>query len=330
MSEIDSILQRAAILFRDGEPMLAETECRRALALNPEHPPTLTALGFLLHNASRFGEAEETYTTLTRIEPQRWQHWMNLGTARRGLTNIDGALRAYLHAAELGAATAHFYYNVGLAHLDRHDYESARAVLKRAVELAPNEVTLRLEYAKACYESLQTEEAIDAIAGWENAEGLAPEIVADLGQRLMNLGESGRAEQALRRLTAASDLDPHASLTLAQILERTNRLDEARELIARLSSDPRATSLGADLRTLQAQLAQRDGQHEKANELFADIAVKRTEPHMRHLELFALAKSLDALGRYDDAFAAAERGSSSQVEWFRLTAPLAHRARCRQ
>ncbi len=99
--------------------------------------PTLTALGFLLHNASRFGEAEETYTTLSRIEPQRWQHWMNLGTARRGLTNIDGALRAYLHAAELGAATAHFDYNVGLAHLDRHDYESARAVLKRAGALRP-------------------------------------------------------------------------------------------------------------------------------------------------------------------------------------------------
>ncbi len=38
MSEIDSIRQRAVILFRDGEPMLAETECRRALALNPEHP----------------------------------------------------------------------------------------------------------------------------------------------------------------------------------------------------------------------------------------------------------------------------------------------------
>ncbi len=94
MTEIDSILQRAAVLFRDGEPLLAETECRRALALNPEHPGALTALGFLLHTASRFGEAEETYSTLTRLEPQRWQHWMNLGTARRGLTDLDGALRA--------------------------------------------------------------------------------------------------------------------------------------------------------------------------------------------------------------------------------------------
>ena len=77
---------------------------------------------------------------------------MNLGTARRGLADFDGALRAYARASELGAATAQFYYNVGLTHLDRHDFESARAVLKRATELAPQDATIRLEYAKACYE----------------------------------------------------------------------------------------------------------------------------------------------------------------------------------
>jgi Flp pilus assembly protein TadD len=321
--DIDTILQRAAALYGDGEPLLAETECRRALTLNPKHPGALTALGFLLHQASRFGEAEETYTTLTDLEPQNWRHWMNLGTARRGLADIDGALRAYLRASELGAATADFFYNVGLAHLDRHDYESARAVLRRASELAPHEAAIRLEYAKACYESLQTEEAIAALAGWENFEGLGTEHLAAIGHRLMNLGESARAEQAIRQLAATRDLDPQASLTLAQILERTNRLDDARELIARLSSDPRAASLGADLQTLQAQLAQRDGQHERAAELFGNIAAKRSELHMKHFELFALAKSLDALKRYDDAFAAATEAHRSQVEWFKLTAPLA-------
>ncbi len=228
-----------------------------------------------------------------------------------------------MRASELGAATANFFYNVGLAHLDRHDYESARAVLKRASELAPNEVMIRLEYAKACYESLQTEEAVAALAGWEDVDGLAAGVVADLGQRLMNLGESARAERALRRLASTQDLDPRATLTLVQILERTNKLDEARQLIARLVADPRASSLGADLRTLQAQLAQRDGEHEKAVELFSSIVTSRPEPHMQHFELFALAKSLDALGRYDDAFTAATEAHHSQVEWFKLAAPLA-------
>lgn len=321
--DIDTLLNRAAKLFRDGEPVLAETECRRALLLNPEHPAALTALGFLLHNASRFGEAQETFSVLTRVQPHSWQNWMNLGTARRGVANFEGALRAYMRAAELGAATPQFYYNVGLTHLDRHDYEAARAVLKRAVELAPDDVTFRLEYAKACYESLQADEAVAALAGWESLEGLDPEVVADIGRRFMNLGEGAQAESAVRRLALARDLDPRASLTLAQIFERTNRLDEARSLVARLSSDPRAASLGADLMSLQAQLAQRDNQHGKAAELFADVAAKRNEFHLRHFELFALAKSLDALGRHDEAFAAATEAHRSQVAWFKLSAPLA-------
>jgi Flp pilus assembly protein TadD len=320
---VDSLIHSALALFRDGEPVLAETACRRALLLDPAHPKALSVLGLILHSSSRFGEAEEAFATLTRLEPQSANHWMNLGTARRGLANLEGALRAYTRAAELGATSADFYYNVGLTHLDRHDYEAARAVLKRAVELAPTDATIRFEYAKACYESLQTEEAVAALEGWENLEGLGPELVANIGQRLMNLGESAQAESAVRQLAQARDLDPRAALTLAQIFERTNRLGEARTLVDRLLKDPRAKSLGIDLTTLQAQIAQRDGKHEDAAILFAEIAAKRTEYHSKHFELFALAKSLDALGRYDEAFAAATEAHRSQVGWFKLTAPLA-------
>ncbi len=81
-----------------------------------------------------------------------------------------------MRASELGAATADFFYNVGLAHLDRHDYESARAVLQRAsgwrLARPPSGSSMR----KACYESLQTEEAIAALAGWESSKGWAPSI----------------------------------------------------------------------------------------------------------------------------------------------------------
>ncbi|MEJ1960219.1 MAG: sulfotransferase [Gammaproteobacteria bacterium] len=319
----DAQVQHAHSLFRDGEPALAEALCRKVLAVQPKHSEALSVLGLVLYHGSRFGEAEETFFTLTRLEPDIWRHWMNLGTARRGLSDFEGALRAYLRASELGASSAQFFYNVGLTHLDRHDLEAARAVLKRAAELAPSDATIRLEYAKACYELLQTDEAVAALQGWEKLEGLAPELLANVGQRLMNLGETAQAEIAVRQLAQAPDLDPRASLTLAQILERTNRLDEARSLVGRLLKDPRAKALGTDLTTLQALIAQRDGKHEEATVLFADGAATRSEAHSKHFELFPLAKSLDALGRYDEAFEAATQAHRSQVAYFKLTAPLA-------
>lgn len=319
----DALVQEAATLIRNGDVALAEAACRRALALNPKHPAALATLGYLLYGAARFGEAQEIFQQLTQLEPRNAQHWINVGTTRRGLMDLEGALRAYMHAAELGAASADFYYNVGLTHLDRHDYEAARATLKRAVELAPNDAGIRLEYAKVCYEALQTEEAVAALQGWQRFEGLAPEVVAGIGQRLMNLGESTQAEDVVRLLAQSPNLDARASLTLAQILERTNRMDEARAVLERLQRDPRAPELGTEFTTLQAQIAQRDGAHEQAARLFSDVIARRPEFHTQHLELFALAKSLDALGRYDEAFAALADAHRSQVEHFRLTAPLA-------
>jgi tetratricopeptide (TPR) repeat protein len=319
----DALVQEAAALISNGEAALAEAACRRALALDPKHATALAVLGYVLYAGGRFGEALETFQQLTQLEPHNAQHWINVGTARRGLMDLEGALRAYTRAAELGAASADFYYNVGLTHLDRHDYEAARATLKRAAELAPSDAGIRLEYAKVCYEALQTDEAIAALQGWQQFDGLAPQVVASIGQRLMNLGEARQAEDVLQQLVRSPDLDPRASLTLAQILERTNRLDEARAVLQRLQLDPRSTDLGTELTTLQAQIAQRDGAHEQAARLFSDVIARRPEFHTQHLELFALAKSLDALGRYDEAFGTLVEAHRSQVEHFRLTAPLA-------
>jgi Flp pilus assembly protein TadD len=319
----ESLLTTAISLAQNGELAAAETACRQALTLAPKDPPVLGVLGYVLYSAGRFGEAQETFAELTALEPADPEHWMNLATARRGLADLDGALRAYMRASELGAASADFFYNVGLTHLDRHDYEAARATLKRAAELAPADAVIRFEYAKACYESLQTDEALAALQDWQQLEGLAPELIAGIGQRLMNLGESREAENAMRELASRRDLDPRASLTLAQIFERTNRLDEARVVCDRLALDPRAHALGADLVSLRAQLAQRADQHDDAARLFSEALAQRREIHSRHFELFALAKSLDALGRYDDAFAAATEAHQSQVEYLKLTAPLA-------
>ncbi len=97
-------------------------------------------------------------------------------------------------------------------------------------------------------------------------------------------------------------------LTLAQIMERTNRLQEARRLMERLvHAIRRASSLGNDLLMTEARIAQRVGDHERT---VRSCCIERSTGcraslTIRHFALFPLAKSLDALKRYDEAFAAA-------------------------
>lgn len=315
-------LRDAVALFNNHQFEQAEPLCRRLANAAPDKEPILNLWGAVLHALERHTEAEAVFAKLVEQQPGNASYWMNLGTARRGVGHYDQALQAYTRAAELGCATAEFYFNVGLTHLDRRDYESARAVLKRAVELAPANALMRSEYINACYESLQLEEATAAVQGWTDFSGLAPNQLADAGHRLMNLGEAQLAERVVAQLQVAQ-LDPRATLTLAQIMERTNRVEEARQLIDRLAVDPSASFLGADLVTMRAQLAQRVGNHELALELFEQTLRSTTEFHDRHFALFPLVRSLDALKRHDEAFAAMVEAHQSQIACLKLTAPLA-------
>jgi Flp pilus assembly protein TadD len=318
----EAFLQRALMLFQGNQLAAAEAQCRQLLALQPGHIHALGLLGAILHAQERYPEAEVVFAELTLRQPREGAHWMNLGTARRGAGKYEEALHAYMRAAELGCTDADFYFNVGLTHLDRRDYESARVVLKKALDLAPGDALIRSEYIKACYESMQTEEALAAIQGWNDFSQLEPNQLADVGQRLMNLGETERAEHVITKLVA-SELDVHAMLTLAQIMERTNRLPEAQRLMERLSSHPRAASLGNELMMTQARIAQRAGGHEQTVELLRRALEGITQFHDRHFALFPLAKSLDALQRYDESFVALTEAHASQVAHLQLTAPMA-------
>jgi tetratricopeptide (TPR) repeat protein len=321
-STLQAWLREAVALYGANRFEQAEPLCRRLAAAAPNAEPVLNLWGAVLHALERYSEAEPIFAKLVELQPRKPSYWMNLATVRRGLGQYDQALQAYTRAAELGCASPEFYFNVGLTHLDRRDYESARAVLKRAVELAPDNALMRSEYIKACYESMQMDEATAALRDWTDFSGLAPDQLADAGHRIMNLGEMQLAERIVSQLQAAH-LDPRATLTLAQIMERTNRIPEAQQLIDRLAADPQATSLGTDLLIMQAQLAQRAGNHELARNLFEQTLQGTGQFHDRHFALFPLVRSLDALRRYDEAFAAMVEAHESQIAHLELTAPLA-------
>src|SRR6266850_1015201 len=151
--DADALTQAARELLAKGQSAAAELRCREALALEPTHSSAMEALGLAAFMQQRFEEACRWYARLTQQQPQRVTHWMNLGTAQRAAGRIDAALASYLEAARLGERSANFFFNVGLAHLERRDYEAARASLARAIDLAPTDAEARYNYARACYES---------------------------------------------------------------------------------------------------------------------------------------------------------------------------------
>jgi Flp pilus assembly protein TadD len=320
-TEADRQVRSAVELYRQGDRAAAEARCRETLALMPGHRDAQVLLGLVLNFEARYGEAEEIFAALALQEPHESAHWMNLGTARRGAKRFDEALRAYNRAAEFGAASAEFYLEVGLTHLDRCDFEAARAVLAHAATLAPQHAEIRFRHAQACYECLRTEEASRLLEGWEELPDLTSELAANIGFLLMNLGEAARAQLALHQAALDPAPDPSVTLTLVQTLERTNRLAEARALFDPLAHDPRANSLGNDLLLTEAQLAERESKHESARRLLEQALQQVGDFHLRHYQLFRLAKCLDALHLHEEAFDALLEAHRSQAAHLAMTAP---------
>jgi tetratricopeptide (TPR) repeat protein len=319
----DGLIARSIQHLNQHEASQAEIAARRALSIDPLHPKALSALGFALHAQAKYRESEQAYLKMTDVEPAEPMHWMNVGTARRCDDRIDEALYAFAKAAALGADTADFYYNVALAHIGRDDYQAAHSLLEKALKLNPNDAEIRYRYAFCCYETLRTDEALAALDGWEGLPATAPELSANAGHLMMKLGEIDRAEPTVRAAAQQGDADPQARLTLIQLLERTNRTTEARGLLDRLHADPAAALLGNEIKVTEAQLAQRESKHDVAIALFKDIVAACKEAHLRHFQLYPLARSLDALGRYDEAFAVLTEAHASQFAQIKLSAPLA-------
>jgi tetratricopeptide (TPR) repeat protein len=322
MSTADEEIRAAQDLWSQGQAASAELLCRRALALEPKHRDGQMLLGLILHFQTRYSEAEEIFAQLALQEPQEPAHWMNLGTARRGGKRLEEALTAYMRAAQLGASGADFQYNVGLTHLDRCDYEAARAVLSRAATLAPDDAEIRYRHAQACYECRRNEEALSALEGWETLPAVSAEVAANIGQLLMSLGEAARAQAVLHQISLDPNLDPKVALTLIHAYERTNRLNEAHALFERLYREPRArAALGMDLLLTQAQLAERESDFETAASLLRQALRDVPEFHQRHHHLFPLARCLDALRRHEEAFDTLLEAHRSQTAYLVLANP---------
>ena len=322
-TSISESLRTAWMAIERNDLVSAEAACRDALTYDAASIDALSTLGFVLHSAERFAAAEAAFDTLTRLEPDQSTHWMNLATARRCAGHPDAALTAYSRAAALGEKSASFQFNVGITHIDRKDFESGRLMLAKAAALEPDDAEIRYYYALCCYERLHTEEALTALSDWDRLPGLTEGILGDIGILLMKLGDSAGAELAIRRALAANQSNPRTQLALIQLFERTNRVDAATRALQVLEANPLIQSLGSDRVLVQAQLAQRNGEHELAVRLFEDLLQQCTDPKLKHTLQFPLAKSQQSLGLHAESFETLSAAHESQALWLKIAAPLA-------
>jgi tetratricopeptide (TPR) repeat protein len=306
------LLRQAEAALRAGDPVRAARLAGEVLRARSDDVAALMLQGMALRAGGRHADACSVFARLVRLQPQVAAHRVNLGTSLRDNGRLDEALTAYAVAASLGAKGADFLFNVGLLHKERGDYEHAWRLLREAREAAPLDADINLQFAQCCQELLRLEEAARALSGWESFTGLDADRIAQLALQLLNLGDKRASDAAVQRLLREPAPGPAAVLRLGQVMERNNRVPEARDALAALLATPLPAELREELQLLEGQVAQRSGENERAAGIFTRLAAGEP-PHRRHMALFPLARAQQSLGHHEAAWKTLQQAHAAQM-----------------
>jgi Flp pilus assembly protein TadD len=311
--------------LESGRAEELERGALRYLAQAPDDGLVRSLLAASLQMQGRVAEAAEVHAELTRRQPEEAAHWNNLGNALRELHRLDEARAAYLRAHALDPRDPVTPHNLGLLAMDEGDYAAAREHLLDAHELDPFAPVLRLHAAMACHEcgDFQREQAL--IASWREWPLLDPEDAQDLAWLLAQGGQTDEADALLGDSIVRMSDPVRAWARRVLVLERANRLDEARAAAAHLPAADTIANVDArqDALNAQAVLAMREGQWEQACTALETLLAEPGDKRKRSNLYFALARTYDRLKRPDDAMRACAEAHAAQLAGIAPLVPVA-------
>ncbi len=324
MNESAAVLRSIVDALQSGRPAAAEQLAREMLLRTPGHESALTLLGMSLHAQAAVAQAADIYRELTVRYPGSRGHWSNLATMLRECGRLDDAESAYRHALHLAPPDATLCFNLGLLLTQKGELADSRDFLLEAHRLDPASSEIRIHAALACYECGDNTVAQRLLDGWQDWRGVAAESELDLGWILGLLGHVDAAETLLRRAATRESDQLHARARLAMLFERSNRLGEARALLAGMpaAAQIRESGLRNDVVSAHAALLAREGDAAMLPSGIGELLDAQPAAAVRANLLFLQARAYDRLHDADGAMSALHEAHALQFEAMAKLEPM--------
>lgn len=316
-----NVLQQALDAANTGRFEEARRLAEEILACEPADRRATAILAAAQNGLGRPAEAAALFRRLCESEPKVARHWANLGTALRAAGDFDAAFSAYERALGLGFVAPDFLLNVALLHLDRLEFGRARDLLRRAAEQAPQHPEIRYFEAVCSFQETRHDDAQRALRGWRELRDASPDTLAGIAALLTQLGETSEAEAVLGETLRLDPGHATARLRLAQLLERTNRVEEAQAQVAALQGARLPGDAEADLLSTQARLAERRGDLSGARRHYEALLARSPAPHDQYHVLYPLARVLDLAGEHEASMSTLAKAHASQMLFLTRSAP---------
>jgi Flp pilus assembly protein TadD len=300
--------------LQGGNFAYAEQISRQLLARSPNDEGALMVLAMSLDAQSRFDEALPAFQQLAEAYP-RAEHWLNLGNLQRAQGQIGPARISLERSAALDPTLGEPLQQLGLIEFAAGLFHSAGHHLLAAHRLQPQDPALRAQAARACHQAGDAETTAALLQDWQTWAAGDPAVLSDVAWTLLDAGDIETTDAVLRQAELAAPDSAAVLAKRAAFLERTNRVEEAREVLARIRTSDSA--LNEEVEILRAQLTARGGDQEEAYRLHAALAGDETVAR-RHIELFfSLARLSDQRSDPEQAMQWLQRGHTIQMEQLR-------------
>ncbi len=313
------------------KPDRAETEFREALRLAPNNIDALIGLGIVLADQKKFDEASAAYNSVLKIDPLSAAAHNNLGLVFVSLGKFEEGLREYRESIRLEPKDDNAYDNMaialrkmgklaeaiaayedgikqtpgnasrraalGILFFDTGQYQAALGQFREALRVEPGSATYHTNAANALF---RLGEFDQALAEYREAIRLDPKFANahnSMGSLLCDAkGEFAAAADEFRIAIALAPKFAEAHHNLGIALRSLGRADEAAAALREaIRLNPNYSSAHARLGSI---LCFEKHQYPAAiEELREAIRLDPNDPDVH----FSLGRSLDALGKPDDA-----------------------------
>jgi len=322
------------VYCRDGRPSTGVEHLRAASQAEPENMGYRVMLARALLDCGRAGEALKTAAVPSGTSPAEMAIWHVRAQAAEAVGELPISLEAWERLCTAGIGDWRVWSSYGKALGASGQWLKASRAFRQALTLNPAEVPLRRTLAVALARAGLYEESAAELRHWVDAVDddvetriLLARLLADLGQSeasteqllkaaqlatgTTRFNESGEGLIAIATMAAntcgrssADQVNIPVLRELAQLLERTGRLDALHRLI----QDAEALGINrAQIGFAAAAVALSQGNASEARQLLlAHPPV--ADPVRWH---WLMARIADALGRPEEAFAEAEAMNGS-------------------
>ena len=229
----DDLLERGKALIAQDRYAEALPLIERATRLLPNSFSAWANLGYLLNELKRYADALLAHERALALDPSNAIAWYNKGVALNELGRREEALAAYERALALDPADAAAWNNKGIALKGLGRREEALVAYERALALDPSNAFAWYNKGVALNELGRYDEALAAL---ERALALDPADAFAWNNKGLALNELGRREEALAAYERALALDPadaFAWYNKGDVLNDLGRYAEALEALDR-------------------------------------------------------------------------------------------------